>query len=74
MQAETGRRDDYLDHAIQKATNKDSVTVDQVALRTIKALCKADPAQSAAAADLLVERLRDGHAQVGHRFRGNMTV
>lgn len=64
MHVESGR-DRYLEVAIEKATSKESDTVNQTALRTIKALCKSDPGQSAAAAELLIERFKDEHAQVG---------
>ncbi len=67
MHVESGI-DNYLELAIEKVTSKDSDTVNQTALRTIKALCKADPGQSAAAAELLIERFKDEHAQVCRMF------
>lgn len=53
-----------LEHAILGATGGQSTTVDQHALKAVKALCKINDVNCSAAADLLLARLKSDDVQV----------
>lgn len=58
-----------LFHAVEAATDGEVATVDGVALKAIKALCKASPHNCSAAADMLILRLQNESLQVLHHHK-----
>lgn len=63
----TGQQDalSTLEHAILGATDGQSTSVGQHALKAVKALCKISDDNCSAAAGLLLARLKSDDAQVG---------